>query len=193
MAQLHGALARACAPNDRQLAGLARLYGAALAYLLAGRELDLGEADFAGMLLRAEGGIDQGSVPGINEFVQFLGRYAELSRLTGVPTRGLTQSQPLRPPVQVTQKDDARRKAEEVRAHLELGMGPLSDLDRVCEMLGVTASLAPLGGDLLQAPSGIFLNHPEAAFSILVNLDMTPGRQRFTIAHEIAQALFHSN
>ena len=62
-------------------------------------------------------------------------------------------------------------------------MEPLSDLDRVCEMLGVTASLAPLGGDLLQAPSGIFLNHPEAGFSILVNLDMTPGRQRFTIAH----------
>jgi Zn-dependent peptidase ImmA (M78 family) len=30
-------------------------------------------------------------------------------------------------------------------------------------------------------------------FSILVNLEMTPGRRRFTLAHELAHALFHSD
>jgi hypothetical protein len=40
--------------------------------------------------------------------------------------------------------------------------------------------------------SGAFYSHPVVGFSILVNLDMTPGRRRFTIAHELAHALFHS-
>ena len=59
-------------------------------------------------------------------------------------------------------------------------------------MLGITVYRASLGADLTRAPSGAFLNHPQIGFSILVNLDMTPGRRRFTVAHEIAHALFHS-
>jgi len=124
--------------------------------------------------------------------VQFLERYAELSRLTDLPIRGLSQS-PFVYRSRFTQKDDARRKAEEVRSHLNLGTGPIPDVDTVCEMLGVTVYRAPLGDDLGRAPSGAFLNHPEVGFSILVNLDMTPGRRRFTVAHEIGHALFHSS
>jgi Zn-dependent peptidase ImmA (M78 family)/DNA-binding XRE family transcriptional regulator len=179
-------------PNDRQLAALARLYGIQPADLLEQRDVQPIGGDLAGMLLRADAGVDPESAPGVQEFVQFLERYAELSRITSIPIRGLTQSPFVYRP-RFTQKDDARRKAEEVRSYLDLGTGPILDVDTVCEMLGITVYRAPLGDDLKKAPSGAFLNHPEVGFSVLVNLDMTPGRRRFTVAHEIAHALFHSN
>jgi Zn-dependent peptidase ImmA (M78 family) len=180
-------------PNDRQLAGLARLYGVKLVHLLEGRDVEPLGADITGMMLRAETGSDTDTANvGVQEFIHFLERYAELSRLTGIPIRGLQQSPFVYRP-RFAQKDDARRKAEEVRSHLDLGAGPIFDLDTVCEMLGITVFRAPLGGDLKQVPSGAFLNHPEVGFAILVNLDMTPGRRRFTVAHEIAHALYHSN
>lgn len=179
-------------PNDRQLASLARLYGVELSDLLEGRDAEPAGIDLTGMLLRADNAVDPESAPGLQEFVQFLERYAELSGLTKSRIRGMTQS-PYIFRSKFSQKDDARRKAEEVRAHLGLGAGPISDADTVCEMLGITVYRAPLGGDLRKAPSGAFLNHPSVGFSILVNLDMTPGRRRFTVAHEIAHALFHSS
>ncbi len=179
-------------PNDRQLAALARLYGVGASDLIEGRDVEPAGADLTGMLLRADGGIDPDSAPGVREFVQFLGRFAELSRITNIPIRGLSQSPYVHRP-RFAQKDDARRKAEEVRAHLELGMGPIPDIDAVCEMLGITVYRAPLGSDLQKVPSGAFLNHPEVGFSILVNLDMTVGRRRFAVAHEIGHTLFHSN
>ena len=178
-------------PNDRQVAALARLYGVDVADLVEGRDVQPAGADLAGMLLR-ENEVDPRSVPGVQEFVQFLARFAELSRISGIPIRGLTQS-PYVYRSRFTQSGDARRKAEEVRSHLDLGMGPIPDVDAVCEQLGITVYRAPLGADLRSAPSGAFLNHPEVGFSVLVNLDMTPGRRRFTVAHEIAHALFHSS
>lgn len=179
-------------PNDRQLAALARLYGVELADLLEGGGVEASGGDLTGMLLRAENEVDPDSAPGLREFVEFLERYTELATLTNTPIRGLSQSPYVHRP-RFSQKDDARRKAEEVRAHLDLGTGPIPDVDTVCEMLGITVYRAPLGAALNRAPSGAFLNHPEVGFSILVNLDMTPGRRRFTVAHEIAHALFHSN
>lgn len=179
------------APNDRQLAALARLYGVALADIIENRELEPAGGDLTSMLLRAEPEVDPESARGINEFFQFLDRFGELARIVDQPLRTLTRSPFIHRPRFAT-KEDARRKAEDVRAHLGLGFGPIQDLDDVCEMLGIIIFRASLGGDLSSAPSGAFVNHPEAGFAILVNLDMTPGRRRFTAAHEIAHALFHS-
>ena len=179
-------------PNDRQLSALARLFGVAPADLAEGRDVEPADVDLAGMLLRADEEVDPGAAPGIREFVDFLKRYAELAALLGTPIRGLTQS-PFVHRAKFVQKDDVRRKAEEVRSLVGLGTGPIRDLDPVCERLGITVYRAPLGADLRHAPSGAFLNHPDVGFSILVNLDMTPGRRRFTAAHELAHALFHSN
>ena len=178
-------------PNDRQLMALAHLYGMEFAELVRGGEAEARDSDLAGMLLRAEGGIDPGSVPGIREFASFLDLYAELSEITGIQLHGLSQS-PFVHRTPFDQKDDARRKAEEVRSHLGLGTGPIPDIDTVCEMMGIAVYRAPLGGDLSKAPSGAFFDHPDVGFSVLVNLDMTIGRRRFTVAHEIAHALFHS-
>lgn len=179
-------------PNDRQLAALARLYGVEPLDLLEGREAEPAGGGLAGMLLRAEAGVEPGSAPGVREFLQFLDRYAELAQLTDTPIRGLHRSPFVHRP-RYANKEDARRKAEEVRAHLSLGTSPIADDEAVCELLGITVYRAPLGSDLNIAPSGAFVRHSEVGFSILVNLDMTPGRRRFTTAHELAHALFHSD
>ncbi len=179
-------------PNDRQRSALARLYGVQLAGLAEGKAIQEAEGDIAGILLRADDGIASAAVPGIREFGQFLDRYAELDRILGGSVHRMTHS-PFGHRAQYAQKDDIRRKAEEVRKLVGLGTGPIVDLDPVCEILGITVYRAHLGTDLRKVPSGAFLNHPEIGFSILVNLGMTPGRRRFTVAHEMAHALFHSH
>lgn len=179
-------------PNDRQLAALARLYGIDLVDIIEDRYVEPAGADLTSMLLRAEEQVEPHSAQGMREFFHFLEHYAELARIVDDPIRGLTES-PFMYRTRFSTKDDARRKAEEVRSHLGLGAGPLQDVDIVCEMLGITIYRAALGSDLSTAPSGAFVNHPDVGFSILVNLDMTPGRRRFTAAHEIAHALFHSD
>lgn len=179
-------------PNDRQRSALARIYGVQLAGLAEGRAIEAAEGDIAGILLRADDGIASAAVPGIREFGQFLDRYAELARILDESVHRMTRS-PFGHRAQYAQKDDIRRKAEEVRKLVGLGTGPIVDLDPVCEILGITVYRAHLGTDLSKVPSGAFLNHPEIGFSILVNLGMTPGRRRFTVAHEMAHALFHSH
>lgn len=178
-------------PNDRQLAALARLYRVSIAALLAAEPLTP-PADLAQMLLRTGTDLADEAAPGIREFVAFLDSYAKLAATVGVDIPGLQRS-PFLSRAEFDSADDARRKAEEVRAYLRLGLGPVADVDWVCELLGITVYRTELGDDLRHTISGGFLNHPDIGFSIVVNLNMTPGRRRFTIAHEIAHALFHSD
>jgi Zn-dependent peptidase ImmA (M78 family)/transcriptional regulator with XRE-family HTH domain len=178
-------------PNDRQLAALGRLYRKSVAALLTGEGLETADEE-AEMLFRgAEVDLPPGARPGIQEFRDFLDGYGRLAASVGVEIRGMQQS----PFVEVKgsgSMDVARRKAEEVRAHLRSGLGPIADLDAICELLGVTVYRAALGSDLRETVSGGFFAHPVVGFSLLVNVEMTPGRRRFTIAHELAHALFHS-
>ncbi len=179
-------------PNERQLVALSRLYGVELRELLEGVPGEPG-ADLAQMMFRGEPNLGPQAKRGIEEFVRFLDSYAELDALVpGLSIRGLHQS-PFRLVAGFDSLEDARRKAEEVRAHLRLGLGPVGDLDAICELLGVTVYRTGLGPDLEAAVSGAFLKHPKVGFSVLVNLKMTPGRRRFTLAHELAHALFHSD
>lgn len=179
------------APNDPQMAALSRLYRVPVAQLQGEVPLPT-RADEAKMLFRgAEGDLSGEAKRGVAEFADFLDRYASLAEATKVEIRGLKTSPFLTTPGYES-AEDARRKAEEVRAHLRLGLGPISDIDSIADLLGITVYRAGLGADLSKALSGAFFSHPFVGFSILVNIDMTPGRRRFTIAHEIAHALFHS-
>lgn len=179
-------------PNDRQLVALARLYDVEVARLL-GEEPVEDARTMARMMFRgAEKELPPVAKRGLREFEKFLGTYARLADALDFKIHGLKQS-----PFPIVDgydtAEDARRKAEEVRAHLRLGVGPLGDVDGVCELLGITVLQAPLGGDLSQTISGAFFDHPHVGFSVLVNLEMTPGRRRFTVIHELAHALFHSD
>lgn len=179
-------------PNTRQLVALARLYAIPLASLTSSdAERAVGET--AAMLFRgAEVDLPQSALPGLHEFESFLDGYADLAEASSTALHGLTVS-PFNSSAGFDTADDARRKAEEVRSHLRVGLGPISDVDAVCDLMGVTVFRSQLGSDLTQTVSGAFFNHPRVGFSILVNLEMTTGRRRFTVAHELAHALFHSD
>lgn len=178
-------------PNDRQLRALARLYGVDLEKLL-GEEPLFDRERIADMMFRgAEEELPPDARRGLREFESFLDAYARMADALNTKIHGLSDS-PFPVRAGFDRAEDARRKAEEVRAHLRLGLGPI-DVDDACEMLGVTVLRAPLGSDLTATISGAFFAHPRVGYSILVNLEMTPGRRRFTVAHELAHALFHSD
>ncbi len=59
------------------------------------------------------------------------------------------------------------------------------------DLAGISVYHAPLGGDLDATISGAFLPHDRVGFAVLVNAQTTPGRRQFTLAHELAHALFH--
>lgn len=178
-------------PNDRQITALSRLLRVPISVLL-GHEEPAPAPDVAQMLLRgADQEVPNEALHGLSDFVAFLENYAALAGEARFPIRGMHQS-PFVSAAAFDSAEDTRRKAEEVRAHLRLGLGPVGDIDAVCDLLGITVYRSSLGGDLTRTISGAFLHHPEVGFAILVNLDMTPGRRRFTIAHELAHALFHS-
>ncbi len=179
-------------PNDRQLAAMSRLLRVPIGVLI-GSEEPAPTPDVATMLIRgADQDLPDDALPGLREFAEFLDAYADLAEATRFSVRGMHES-PFVSVAGYDSGDDARRKAEEVRAHLRVGLGPIGDIDAICELLGITVYRAPLGADLSRTISGAFLNHRPIGFSILVNLDMTPGRRRFTVAHELAHALFHSD
>lgn len=179
-------------PNDRQLVAMSRLFRTPMSVLL-GHEESAPEPDVAAMLLRNEGSdVPDDAAVGIREFVRFLDSYRQLADAAGFDIRGMTQSPFVSTPG-YDSAEDARRKAEEVRSHLRLGIGPVGDVDVVCELLGITVFRHGLGSDLRRTVSGAFLDHRGVGFSVLVNLDMTPGRRRFTVAHELGHALFHSS
>jgi Zn-dependent peptidase ImmA (M78 family)/transcriptional regulator with XRE-family HTH domain len=179
-------------PNDRQLAALSQLLRVPIGVLL-GHEEAAPAPDIASMLLRgADQALPDDALSGLGDFVAFLDTYADLAEAAHFAIRGMGQSPFISGPG-FESADDARRKAEEVRSHLRFGLGAVGDMDAVCEMLGVTVYRANLGADLTRTVSGAFLHHPRVGFAILVNLAMTPGRRRFTLAHELAHALFHSD
>lgn len=106
---------------------------------------------------------------------------------------------PSRPPRHLDQGatvHDARRAsalADEVREFYRLGQDALPNLYAFLDEQGILVYKANLGsiGVGSNSISGAFCNHPKLGYCILVNADTTPGRQAFTLAHELAHALFH--
>lgn len=184
-------------PRHEHLLGLARVYGRSSVSDLLTRpdqvEQPVAAADSAKMLYRRSSvDLDDNARVGLSNFIAFLDFYASLAKHAKVDIGGMKAS-PFLPGEGYAEYDvDARRKASEVRSHLALGQGPIADVDTVCATLGITVYRAHLGNDLNNTISGAYYRHPDVGFTIIVNLDMTRGRRRFTAAHELAHALLHS-
>ena len=178
-------------PSEHVLERLSQIYGIALRELLEPQQ-GLSRSDLVELLFRdAEGWIDARAGAGLEDFVRFLNEFADLAEALGERLEPLTQS-PFSIRRGFTAKEDIRRKALEVRDWLRLGLGPVGDLPGLLDDIGVTVYRTALGSDLIRAVSGAFLHHPRLGMCIAVNIETTPGRQLFTLAHELAHALFHS-
>ena len=171
-------------------AALARLYGTSIESLLAGEQLLGSGLDVSGVLFRAAPrDLGDSARGGLRLFEQRVSDYVELAGEVGVKLPGPGRS-PFLPARGASAKEGAWA-ARQLRRHLDLGSGALGDPFGVLDEHVLIWRIA-LGADLAAAPSGFFYNHPEAGFCIVVNSDMTLGRQVFTLAHELAHAYFHS-
>jgi transcriptional regulator with XRE-family HTH domain len=178
-------------PNPAQLEKLAAIYRVPLDELI-GIAQERPRPDFERLLFRDAGSrLDALGKLEIQRFLSFLDAYGDfLNAMEAAPR--MTES-PLSLREGFLSKDDVRRKAEEARRFFRLGEGPVGDLWTLADLSGITVYRAPLGGDLRGTVSGAFLPHDEVGFSILVNSQTTPGRRQFTLAHELAHALFHGD
>jgi Zn-dependent peptidase ImmA (M78 family)/transcriptional regulator with XRE-family HTH domain len=80
--------------------------------------------------------------------------------------------------------------AEKARRHFDLGVAPLPDLRGFLEAQGFHVFAVPLGGGE-EALSGLFFRHPALGPIVALNADRAYTRRPFTMAHELAHALFH--
>jgi Zn-dependent peptidase ImmA (M78 family)/transcriptional regulator with XRE-family HTH domain len=173
------------------LVSLARLYATSLTGLLEGAKEPEATPRVPDVLFRAAPAeLSDRAKAQARRFSDLADAYVELIEELDVapPGRGTSPFPGVRPRAS---RRDAARLAREVRGFLGLGLGPINDLFRLVDEHVLVFRLA-LGSDLSEAPSGFFYNHPRAGFCVVVNSDMTLGRQVFTLAHELAHVFFHS-
>lgn len=177
------------APGLRQLQELALLYRTTPEELLGEEDPPTVEEQIFG---RGHEAIE--SAPGLRQWLAFLDGWAEFLEDLGRELPG-----PGRPPRKLDEEEtvtDARRAsslAQKVRDYYQFGQDALPDLYTFLDESGYLVTKANLGpvGRGHDGISGAFYNHPRLGFCILVNADTSPGRQAFTLAHELAHALYH--
>lgn len=178
-------------PNPALLAALASVYRVGLDELL-GAVPERPRVDFERLMFRAaESRLDARGKYEIERFLAFLDAYGDVLGDLGEPPGMMA------PPLVLgkgfASKDDVRRKAEEARQFFRIGSGPVGDLRVLADLQGVTLYQAPLGADMRTTVSGAFLRHDSVGAAILLNSETSPGRRQFTLAHELAHALFHAD
>ncbi|MGY2896783.1 helix-turn-helix domain-containing protein [Deinococcus sp. UYEF24] len=183
--------------NNRRLPGLAQLerladlYGTTTAALL-GEQAEPTSSHPHTLLYRGLEPQDHDLRAQLQAWLRFLDRWAELLDESGqtLPGRQTPPKAEWHSPKPITDSRRARTLAAEVREHYHLGEDAVPDLQAFLDHAGVLVNRASLtSGD--NKLSGVFYNHPRLGYCILVNADHTPGRQQFTLAHELAHALFH--
>lgn len=184
------------APSDDYIRRLALVYGVSYGGL-AGTEGSGAWTPQSVLFRKTAGAPGSGEQAALTEWLLFLDRWSErLSDLGPVASQARGLRRPPRSIDAGSAVRDTRRAptlAAQVREHLRVGDGPLPDLYALLDVFGV---LVYRSDELQRAGtngvvSGAFVNHPEAGFSVFVNARCSPGRQAFTLAHELAHALFH--
>jgi Zn-dependent peptidase ImmA (M78 family) len=128
--------------------------------------------------------------PELKEWLNFLDDYAEFIEDEGGNTylkeapRGLNLPEHL-----LTDLRQASSRAVRVREHYGLGHHATPELYTFFDELRILVYK-----DYVPKESGVwgaFYRHPRIGFSVFVNVNTTPERQAFTLAHELAHVLYH--
>ncbi len=182
-------------PGLRQIEDLARLYSVSVDFLL-GNEEKGGKVDEREILCR--GLINNPAVHlELSKWFDFLDEWGDL-----IVDAKVVWNNDGKPPKKLDRGPDftdsraAPTLASEVRSFYELGTNAISDMYSLLDEQDILVYRANLGdwSDPSQPGiSGAFHNHPKLGYCILVNVQNSPGRQSFTLAHEFAHALFHYN
>ncbi len=78
----------------------------------------------------------------------------------------------------------------EVRDNLQLGHFDISCLEAVLDELKIIVYKSFFNNES-SSIFGAFYEHPKLGYSIFINAQTSPGRQAFTLAHEMCHALYH--
>lgn len=116
--------------------------------------------------------------------------YVELLNELKFEPSALLES-PFEPVDPRAQKAEAEYEGRRARAWMSSEVASFADPLEAVNRVAMVFQL-PMGADLDSAPSGCFFKHPQAGLTIVVNSEMTLGRQHFSVAHELAHALYHS-
>ena len=178
-------------PGVSHLGRLAVVYGTTIEVLL-GQQPTPSHADEHALLfrdLREQPALTRAEV---QRWLYFLDDWADLLDEVGdeLPGRGVPPKREWAAPHPIT---DARRAAElaaGVREHFNLGLDAIPDMVSFLDQQGIFVYQVALDPIEVGGVSGIFYNHPRLGYCILTNTSTTPGRQAFTLAHELAHAYF---
>ncbi|GEM01926.1 Zn-dependent peptidase ImmA, M78 family [Halolactibacillus halophilus] len=77
----------------------------------------------------------------------------------------------------------------DVRRSLQLGMGPIDNITRLCEKLGIIVVFSDLGKTTIDGCSTFYEDRP---YIVLNKQGFSSVRMRFTLAHELGHILLHS-
>ncbi|GAA5504207.1 hypothetical protein Dxin01_03976 [Deinococcus xinjiangensis] len=182
--------------NDRRTPGLAHLqrlaevYSTTVDYLLGATD-EPSEPDHHAALYAHLTGADKQASKALKSWLTFLDDWADLrSEVDGeLPGRGQTFVPEGRVAEPVTDSRRAPALAVRTRELCHLGLDAIPDLMAFLDSKNILVCRKDMGKG--SDVSGMFYNHPRLGFCILVNSGHQPGRQQFTMAHEMAHALFH--
>lgn len=180
-------------PSLVQVARLADAYGVSERWLF-GREAARPVEAAREPIERALAGQPAKARAGVNRWLGFLDSWAAIvEEASGAPLPGPAgeRVRGWSPPKRRLDPRDAPRLAAEVREHFGLGTGALPDLGAFLGLHGVLVHRFPLGPLTTgQGVAGAWVDHPRLGPAVLVNSELTPGRQLFGLAHEFAHVLF---
>lgn len=178
-------------PGLAQLTRLAEAYGTSVGSLL-GQGPSSASSDDAARFYRGISADAPRTRAAVQRWLVFLDEWADLLEESGASLPGRRVVYPAgASPRPLTDSRQGPSWATRVRTDYALGFDAIPDLVSFLDEQGILVYQVPL--DRLEAGgvSGVFYHHPRLGPCILVNTNTTRGRQAFTLAHELAHALFH--
>lgn len=180
-------------PGIAYLARMAEAYGVTTGSLLGMEPPPVADEEHE-LIYRALRGQTPRTKAGVRRWLAFLDEWADLLEECEIalPGRAKPPKREWRAAQPIRDSRLAPRLAQDVRDYYGLGSDAIPDLLAFLDRQGVLVyrvALDPIGDD--EGVSGATYNHPRLGACILVNTASTPGRQTFTLAHELAHVLFH--